>query len=472
MTNLSGTNLNSRSAAGPGRGEDKESPSSLPRYAEYKDSGVASLGLVPSHWQIKRLRFVAEFNPSKSEVARLDRQMDVSFLPMDAIGDDGTIRLDETRTLAQVENGYTYFRDGDVVIAKITPCFENGKGAFVRGLLNGVGFGTTELIVVRPKPKATSSDYLEWLFVSPTFRKDAEGAMYGAGGQKRVPDSFVRDYLDAVPPIEEQSAIATFLNRETGKIDALIAEQEKLLTLLAEKRQATISHAVTRGLNPNAPMKDSGVPWLGDVPAHWEVVPLKHLCSLLKDGTHLPPLRVEDGVPLLSVRNIDESVFAFREDDSMISTDDYVELCRAFVPQAGDVLMASVGATLGKVAVVPEVMSHFHIQRSLAIFRTISSVSGSWLFYCISSGAFQSLLWANIGFSAQPGIYLGTLKDFQIPVPPVEEQKAIVSMMASEIGRLDALKSDAEHAISLLKERRGALIAAAVTGKIDVRQAA
>ncbi|MDZ4115915.1 MAG: restriction endonuclease subunit S, partial [Xanthomonadaceae bacterium] len=178
---------------------------SLPRYAEYKDSGVASHGLVPSHWQVKRLRFVAELNPSKSEVASVDRQTQVSFLPMDAIGDDGAIRLDETRTLAQVENGYTYFRDGDVVIAKITPCFENGKGAVIRGLLDGVGFGTTELIVVRPKPQVATSDYLGWLFTSPTFRKDAEGAMYGAGGQKRVPDSFVRDYLDAVPPLDEQS---------------------------------------------------------------------------------------------------------------------------------------------------------------------------------------------------------------------------------------------------------------------------
>lgn len=445
---------------------------SLPTYPEYKDVALPWQFKAPAHWHVKRLRFVANLNPSKKEVSDLGEDVEVSFLPMDAIGEDGTIRLEETRELRHVQSGYTYFRDGDVVIAKITPCFENGKGAVLCGLVGGVGFGTTELIVVRPNSAEVTSQYLGWLFASQTFRKPAEGAMYGAGGQKRVPDDFVRDFAIAMPEPDEQSAIATFLDRETAKIDALIAEQEKLLALLAEKRRATISHAVTRGLNPNAPMKDSGIPWLGEVPAHWEVVPLRHLCSLLKDGTHLPPPRVGDGIPLLSVRNIEESTFAFREDDSMISTDDYVELCRAFFPHPGDVLMAIVGATLGKVAVVPNGMGKFHIQRSLAIFRTKASLLGGWLFHCISSGFFQRLLWENVGFSAQPGIYLGTLGNFKFPVPPLEEQRDIIEFLTVENRKLDGLKADTEHAISLLKDRRSALISAAVTGKIDVRHAA
>ena len=191
--------------------------------APMKDSGIEWLGEVPGHWEVKRLRFVAELNPSKSEVAALDKEMLVSFLPMDAIGDDGKLNLERGKPIAEVETGYTFFREGDVTIAKITPCFENGKGAVMRGLTQGIGFGTTELIVARPKASQTSSDYLHSLFVSVVFRKNGEGRMYGAGGQKRVPDDFVRNFEIAFPPLEEQQTIAAFLDRETAKFDALTA---------------------------------------------------------------------------------------------------------------------------------------------------------------------------------------------------------------------------------------------------------
>ncbi len=202
---------------------------------------MAWLGEVPAHWSLKRLRFAVTLNPSRSEVAALDRGTEVSFLPMEAIGDNGSLNLQHTRSIKDVETGYTYFRDGDVALAKITPCFENGKGALMKGLRGGIGFGTTELIVARPKLGNISGPLLNWVFRSPNFRNQGQASMYGAGGQKRVPDDFVRDFLWAFPPMDEQSAIAAFLDRETAKIDALIAEQEKLIALLAEKRQATIS---------------------------------------------------------------------------------------------------------------------------------------------------------------------------------------------------------------------------------------
>jgi type I restriction enzyme S subunit len=156
----------------------------------------------------------------------------------------------------------------------------------MRGLLGGVGFGTTELTVVRPYPQQSSSEYLYWLFMSAPFRKLGEASMYGAGGQKRVPDDFIRDFVVAFPDLAEQGAIVAFLDRETGKIDELVAEQEKLTALLKEKRQAVISHAVTKGLNPEAPMKPSGIEWLGDVPAHWTVMPIR-LAAKLESG-HTP----------------------------------------------------------------------------------------------------------------------------------------------------------------------------------------
>lgn len=210
-----------------------------------KDSGIEWLGEVPAHWDVKRLRFVADLNPSKSEIAEVSRDTEVSFLPMEAIGDDGSLKLDKTRSVGEVESGYTYFREGDVTIAKITPCFENGKGAVMRGLVSGVGFGTTELIVARPRERRGTSEYLHWLFVSTPFRKLGEGAMYGAGGQKRTPDDFVRDFAVAFPDVNEQRIIAAFLDRETAKLDVLTTEARRAVELLKERRSALISAAVT-----------------------------------------------------------------------------------------------------------------------------------------------------------------------------------------------------------------------------------
>ena len=210
--------------------------------------------------------------------------------------------------------------------------------------------------------------------------------------------------------------------------------------------------------------KASGVEWLGDVPEHWEVVPLKHLCVLLKDGTHLPPARVDDGVPLLSVRNLVDGEFVLREDDSMIAEESYRELCRAFVPQAEDVLLAIVGATLGKTAIIPAGLGPIHIQRSLAIFRTRPEVvPPTFLSLVFQSHSFQSLLWELVGYSAQPGIYLGTLQNLRMPVPPQDEQTLIASFLDRETSKIDGLVGEQRRLIELLKEKRQAVISHAVT---------
>jgi type I restriction enzyme S subunit len=210
--------------------------------APKKSSGVTWLGEVPIHWDLQRLRFRCKLNPCVRE--DLNNGDVVSFLPMEAVGDDGSLDLEATRLVGEVVKGYTYFEDGDVTIAKITPCFENGKGAVMRGLLGGVGFGTTELIVIRPS-ETVHPDWLYYLTQSHSFRKRGEATMYGAGGQKRVSDSFVKDFPIAWPPIEEQKAIAEYLVYETARIDKLIEHVQDEIKLLQELRAATITDAVT-----------------------------------------------------------------------------------------------------------------------------------------------------------------------------------------------------------------------------------
>ncbi|WP_201446224.1 restriction endonuclease subunit S [Burkholderia gladioli] len=439
-----------------------------PRYPKYKDSGVVWLADVPEHWTIKRLRFVAELNPSKSEIADVERDTEVSFLPMDSIGDDGSLNLEKTRPIQEVETGYTYFRDGDVTVAKITPCFENGKGALMRGLRGGIGFGTTELIVVRPKLADTSGDYLNWIFRSPGFRKEGEASMYGAGGQKRVPDDFVRNLCWAFPPLAEQFAIEAFLHRETGKIDALISEQERLLTLLAEKRLATISHAVTRGLNPDAPMKDSGVAWLGKVPAHWEITTIRRLAESVQTGgtpaSGSPNGNVEDGIDWYTPGDFD-SQLVLRDASRRVSNDlAAAGEVRIFPPNS--ILIVSIGATLGKVGLTNR-LSSANQQINAVAFPQPHNAR-----YFAYSLAEKSEVMKFLSNSSTIGIMnQEKTKDIVVAVPPIDEQLQIASFLDTKTAKFDALKSESERAIDLLREYRTALIAAAVTGKIDVRNA-
>ncbi|MCK2125735.1 restriction endonuclease subunit S [Thauera aromatica] len=441
---------------------------SLPRHAEYKDSGIAWLGQVPSHWAIKRLRFVAELNPSKSELAGIDRATVVSFLPMEAIGDDGSINLERTRPISEVETGYTYFRDGDVTLAKITPCFENGKGALMQGLEAGIGFGTTELIVARPNPSEVLGPLLNWIFRSPNFRAQGEASMYGAGGQKRVPDDFVRDFAWSFPPLREQSAIAAFLDRETAKIDALIAEQEKLIALLAEKRQATISHAVTKGLNPNAPMKDSGVAWLGAVPAHWDVVRVKALSQFSTSGPRGWSERItEEGSLFIQSGDLNDSMGLDYETAKRVNVGDDAEASRTRLVE-GDVVVCITGAKTGNVALCASLREPAYVNQHLCLIRPNVEVHGRFLALSLKSTVGQTQFEVS-QYGLKQGLSLENVRDLFVALPPRGEQDVIVNCLDAETTQLDALRAEAERAIALLKERRSALIAAAVTGQIDVR---
>ncbi|WP_035442732.1 restriction endonuclease subunit S [Asaia platycodi] len=419
---------------------------SLLAYPEYKESGVEWLGEVPKHWGLIRLRFVGAFNPSKSELNYLDDEEHISFLPMESIGDDGSLDLQITRPLSEVRNGYTYFRNGDVTVAKITPCFENGKGALMRNLINGVGFGTTELIVIRPQRDRTIGSYLNWLFRSPIFRRLGEASMYGAGGQKRVPDDFIRNLHWALPPINEQAAIAAFLDRETGKIDALIAEQEKLLDLLAEKRQATISHAVTRGLNPNAPMKDSGIAWLGEVPEHWASKPIKRVITFQR-GHDLPlEERIDGPFPIVSSAGISGKHNIPITEGATIVTGRY--------------------GTIGEFHLISDPC--WPLNTSLYSICMHGNCP-KYLFYMLES--IKQLFVLHSLKTAVPGVDRNDIHPLGIYIPKIHEQEAIVFHLDYVIRKIIILRENVIQAIICLKERRSALIAAAVTGKIDVRGA-
>lgn len=432
-------------------------------YPAYKDSGVEWLGKVPEKWGVTRIgrmfeiqkRIAGELGHDVLSITQRGIQV------KDTESNDGQLSMDYTK-YQRVEVGEFAMNHMDLI-----------TGFIDIAQFPGVTSPDYRVFRLRDASEADSRFYLA-VFQDAYRRKLFFPFGQGSSqlGRWRLPTDAFKEYPIPVPPKEQQSAIATFLDRETAKLDTLIAKQEKLIELLQEKRQALISHAVTKGLNPDAPMKDPGVAWLGEVPEHWVITAIKHVCSLLKDGTHLPPARVDDGIPLLSVRNLQNGQFGLLDDDSKISENDYDVLCRPFTPASGDVLLAIVGATLGKTAVIPEGLGRFHIQRSLGLFRTNRQILNLYLWRVFESGQFQRLLWENVGFSAQPGIYLGSLANFKFPLPPLEEQTFIVGHLDCEVSKLDTLIEKSRRSIDLMREHRTALISAAVTGKIDVREAA
>jgi len=211
----------------------------------FKPSGVEWIGDIPEHWDATKLKRVVSFNPSKSETrANPADEEKVVFLPMENISVNGDIDCSEKRTLSEVWNGFTYFRRGDVVVAKITPCFENGKGAYLKGLESDFGFGTTELIVLRPS-KAIDGAFLRFLTSTKQFLLLGEQYMTGAAGQQRIPSDFVKNYPIGLPPIDEQLEILEHIQEKSAEIDQAIIRAQREIELMREYRTRLISDVVT-----------------------------------------------------------------------------------------------------------------------------------------------------------------------------------------------------------------------------------
>ncbi|MFP4147284.1 MAG: restriction endonuclease subunit S [Halorhodospira sp.] len=432
---------------------------SFPKYPEYKDSGVEWLGEVPAHWTVRRLRYTAAVNPPKSEVRTLPEDMAVTFLPMEALGEAGSLDLTEQRALGEVIDGYTYLSEGDVAYAKITPCFENGKVALVRGALNRIAFGTTEVTVLRPLHQRTTSEYLLRVVSSEPFRVSGEASMYGAGGQKRVPDDHARDFTIAWPPLIEQRQISYFLDHETARIDALIEEQQRLIELLKEKRQAVISHAVTKGLDPDVPMKDSGFEAIGAVPSHWEIQPLRSVM----DRKRIIVGSRWDKFKLLSLTK------------SGVIERDVSENFGKF-PGSFEAYQ--------KVEVNDLVMCLFDIDetpRTVGLSKMEGMITGAYTVFTFRSlevGDYLYFLFLHLDdvkglrpyySGLRKTIRSSSLLGMRMPIPPKEEARELSRYIKKTENRIDSLIAEAQENISLLQERRSALISAAVTGKIDVR---
>ncbi|MBW0447952.1 restriction endonuclease subunit S [Paraburkholderia phenoliruptrix] len=434
---------------------------SLPTYRSYARD--EELGQIPAHWKVVPLKrcfsIFGGSTPKSDETTYWDGDI-VWVSPADLSKLSSRYITDSDRKITEVgmnSCGTTLVPANSIVLSTRAP-------------IGSLAIASTELCTNQgckslvPRANVDSSFYA-YVLMASTEALNVRGK--GTTFLELSADELA-SYRIPHPPLGEQTAIAAFLDCETSKIDALIAEQVKLLELLAEKRQATISHTVTRGLNPNVPLKDSGVEWLGAVPAHWEVVGLTKYLDSIVDYRGRTPTKVDNGAFLVTAKNIRSGAIDYEASQEYIDVAEYDEVMRRGHPLKGDVLFTT-EAPLGQVAIVDR--EDIALAQRIIKFRPAPRhLDSGYLKVWIMGSACQFNLQLLATGSTALGIKGSKVGQVRLCLPPLEQQQEIVRHINIELSKLNALDAESKRAIELLKERRSALISAAVTGKIDVRE--
>ena len=430
---------------------------SLPQYPVYKDTTINWLAKLPSHWDVMRLDWAASCNDDTlPETTPPDFQM--TYVDIGSVSLDRGIETSESFTFqTSPSRARRLVRDGDIIVSTVRT-YLKAIAPIISPLDNLVV--STGFAVIRPKDKIRPT-FAKYVLQAAGFVDEIISRSTGVSYPAINASDLVRIPIP-LPTLSEQIAIATFLDREISKIDTLIAAQEKLLTLLAEKRQATISHAVTKGLNPDAPMKDSGVEWLGNVPEHWNVVRLglifREIVEAGNDELPILSVSIHSGISDTELNDDEMERKVTRSDDSskykkVAPGDLAYNMMRAWQGGFG---AAIVHGMVSPAYVVARPRSDFSTNLVEMILRTPLAVTEIKRY---SRGITDFRL----------RLYWEDFKNLEIALPPREEQIQIECFINHQTSMLDRLNNEARRNIALLKERRSALISAAVTGQIDVR---
>jgi type I restriction enzyme S subunit len=438
-------------------------------YVAYKDSGVEWLAEIPTHWEVNRTKFAARLRSGHTPSRQNSEYWQDCTIPWFGLADVWQIRD------GQIEYVYeTTEKISELGLAnssaRLLP-----KGTVILSRTASVGFSA-----ILGVDMATTQDFVNWV-CRPTLRPeyllyvfrsmDHEFRRLTMGSTHQtiyMPD--VGGFSTPIPPVPEQDQIVAAVRKETARIDALVAKKERLVELLHEERTALITRAVTKGLDPTVPMKHSGVEWLGEIPAHWEVKRLWHLTPSnrrIMYGIVLPGPNVEDGVPI--VKGGDVSPERLRI-DLLNRTTREIESGYVRSRLRGGDLVYAIRGSIGEVAMVPDGLEGANITQDAARIAYTSATYGPWLLHALRSTAVFAQLEAGALGATIRGINIRDLKRASIVVPPPVEQRAIASFLDRGTARIDALIGKVRDAVERLKELRIALISAAVTGKIDVRR--
>lgn len=429
------------------------------KYSEYKDSGVDWLGEVPEGWEIlPGLSFILE-GKDKNKGMKRNTVLSLSYGNIRIKGEDELTGLvpESFETYQLVNKGDLIFRPTDL---------QNDKVSLRSSISNYEGIITSAYLNLRFKTKAFPKFY-HYLFRAIDNNK----VIYGLGSGLRQNISYLdfRRLLFPFPKKAEQTAIAHFLDEKTAKIDQAIAQKEQLIALLKERKQIIIQNAVTKGLDPNVKLKDSGVEWIGEIPEHWEVTKFKNQIRLRHGHQFLDHDFTEEGIDVVKITQLHKDGYLDLSKATKVSYH-LIKKYNGILIKKGDVLMCLTGGTIGKIIRVGEIdrpllqnyrVGHFSSARS-------EQIDNDYIFYLMSSEMLQAQIYLDLGETGQPNIGMEDMKNMIICVPARDEQKKIVTYLEGQMKKSDNIISQQQTQIEKLKEYKATLIDSAVTGKIKV----
>lgn len=438
------------------------------KYAEYQDSGLEWLGSIPSHWEVWKLNHFAPIITCGVAATPEYKNEGIPFLSAQNVKKKKVDLTKGYKFISQEKhNELTRNRKpqkGDILLSRV--------GTIGEGCIIDVDFEFSifvSLTHLRLIQLVCVNEFFIYLTES-SYVKALHGAvtLVGGGvGNLNVND--LREYLLPIPQLSEQQSIVNFLDHETAKIDTLIAKQEKLIELLKEKRQAVISHAVTKGLNPDVSMKDSGVEWLGEVPEHWTVKPNKYLLDFVTSGSRgWAQYYADTGSLFFRIANLTRDTIEPKlESLQFVEPPQGSEGERSKI-KVGDLLI-SITADLGSVCVADTFIGNGYVSQHIALCRPQKLYDSRWLaYYILSDTAKEQLLGSGYG-GTKIQLSLEDIKELVVVVPSQEEQREIANYIDDKLNQFEHLINQAYKFVGTLRERRIALISSAVTGKIDVR---
>ena len=429
-------------------------------YPEYKNSGEEWLGDVPSHWEVIQIKHLSTVRRGASPRPIDDEKY------FDDEGEYAWTRIaDVTASEMYLFNAPQRLSNlGSSLSVKLEPSalFLSIAGTVGKPCISGIKACIHDGFVYFPDLKIPSK-FLFYVFAG----EQAYKGLGKFGTQLNLNTDTVGGIKIGCTESSQLEKIVHFLDHETAKIDTLIDKQQKLIKLLKEKRQAVISNAVTKGLNPAVPLKDSGVEWLGKVPEHWVVCRVKTLVKAIIDGPHFSPQYQDDGYMFISARNIKVDRWSL-DDAKFISEEDFQEFNKRVQPMKGDVLLTK-GGTTG-IARAVDLDFPFQVWVHVAVLKTITSkVNPFFLAYCLNGKACYEQSQLLTRGATNNDLGLSRIANIVLAIPNIVEQNQLVDWLNRKCAKFDKLLGLAEHNVNLLQERRTALISAAVTGKIDVR---
>lgn len=416
-------------------------------YQQYEFIDVPWYKQKPTHWL--SVKFKHSFNEK--------RKVNNPNLPAGAISFGEVIYKDEEKLSQDTKDSYQEVLAGEFLINPLNLNFDLKS---LRTALSTIDVVVSTGYIVLTMENKLNPRFSRWLLQQFDV---SHMKTLGSGVRQTINYNDIGNSLFCLPTPEEQRTIAAFLDYETARIDQLIAKQQQLIELLKEKRQAVISHAVTKGLNPNAPMKDTGVEWLGQVPEHWDVMKFNH-CANIRNGQVDPTVKPYKDYILIAPNHIESGTGRLLE---LQTAEEQGADSGKYLCKKGEVIYSKIRPALAKACISPK--DDVICSADMYPINGGKALANDFLVWFLLSDCFTRFAVNQADRVAMPKINRDALGECRIPIPPIEEQKEIISTIVYKIEKLDLLIATANKAIQFIQERRTALISAAVTGKIDLR---